>query len=207
MTFLVKSKAFLPSKSLPSAWHFSKKFSKKYFPPVVLMVLQLPINFCQEAIFSIIHWVHTYVDQIELLLCQPERAKKRKEVSKEKKLWKLARKVAPQLKISILCEEQHLSNTILDFGGFECSSCWIISVLVFVKPSNHHLTKNQERRGQTITFDLTIFTFFSSSSSRDTHVFDKVNPVKSRRRNDTSNAKSVVVTDTAYKRAHINWLF
>ena len=26
----------------------------------------------------------TYVDQIELLLCQPERAKKRKEVSKEK---------------------------------------------------------------------------------------------------------------------------
>ena len=170
------------------------------------MVLQLPINFCQEAISSIIHWVLTLI-KLNCFFVNLKEQRKERKLAKKKKLWKLARKVAPQLKISILCEEQHLSNTILDFGGFECSSCWIISVLVFVKPSNHHLTKNQERRGQTITFDLTIFTFFSSSSSRDTHVFDKVNPVKSRRRNDTSNAKSVVVTDTAYKRAHINWLF
>ena len=88
MTFLVKSKAFLPSKSLPSAWHFSKKFSKKYFPPVVLMVLQLPINFCQEAISSIIHWVLTLI-KLNCFFVNLKEQRKERKLAKKKKIMKI----------------------------------------------------------------------------------------------------------------------
>ena len=84
MTFLVKSKAFLPSKSfLLPCLAFQQKLLKKAFPPVVLMVLQLPINFCQEDISSIIHWVLTLIKLNCFFVNLKEQRKERKLAKKK----------------------------------------------------------------------------------------------------------------------------
>ena len=164
MTFLVKSKAFLPSKSfLLPCLAFQQKLLKKAFPPVVLMVLQLPINFCQEDISSIIHWVLTLIKLNCFFVNLKEQRKERK----------LAKKI---MKIG---SESCTTTENLDFMWGTASvkynprfwRFWLQLLLDnishFFKPSNHHLhtTKNQD------FWPFLPFSVAAAVRDRDTHVF------------------------------------